>query len=126
MKIPFSWKAANPCTWKNQLVGRFPVEAIQSTQILSTTSGVSHGLAAVSALENYLQLDPTPASLQIRQIMHQLATIRAHIFHFYFELLPDYLNNSHFPTAATAKPFLRFDFHPLGKKRGRSVNEGGD
>ncbi len=103
---------------EKSLIGKYPLEAIQSTQLLSATSGVAHAVGAATALENYLQLDPTPSSLQIRQVMLQLSTLRAHILHFYFELAPDYLNSDHFESSDTLKPFLRFDFRPAEKKEG--------
>ncbi|MCP4753693.1 MAG: hypothetical protein GY866_22645 [Proteobacteria bacterium] len=81
---------------EDRLVGKYPLEAIQQTQLLSAKSGVSHAIAAVSAIENYLQLDPTVAALQFRQILLQLSTLHSHIYHFYWEFLPDYLNTRHF------------------------------
>lgn len=103
---------------ENRQIGRYPLEAVQSTQLLSETSGIAHGLAAVSALENYLQLDPTPAALQIRELMLQLSTLRAHILHFYFEQLPDYLNRDHFNSQGNLKLFLRSDYRPPKKREG--------
>ncbi len=81
---------------ENRLRGKYPLEAIHHTQLLSSKSSVSHALAAVSALENYLQLKPTDAALRLRQVLLQLSTVHSHIHHFYWELLPDYLNENHF------------------------------
>jgi hydrogenase large subunit len=81
---------------ERHLQGRYPLEAVQRTQFLSASSGIAHAVAATIALENYLRLEPTHAGQQLRQVMLQLATIHAHVHHFYWELLPDYLNSRHF------------------------------
>ncbi|MFH2131002.1 MAG: nickel-dependent hydrogenase large subunit [bacterium] len=101
---------------EEDLAGRYPLEATQTPQMLSAVNGVAHALAAVSALENYLQLDPTPASLQIRQMMLQLTTLHSHIRHFYWDVLPDYLNKGHFDATTSLSAYLRFDFRPGVKK----------
>ncbi|MBT7888554.1 MAG: hypothetical protein HN580_06015, partial [Deltaproteobacteria bacterium] len=110
---------------EENLVGRYPLEAVQSTQMLSAVTGVSHALSAISALESYLQLDPTAASLQIRQMLLQLSTLCSHVTHFYWEVLPDYLNEDHFETTSSLKAFLRFDFRPEGRKKGDLSKEAG-
>jgi len=110
---------------EQSLVGKYPLEAVQSTQMLSESAGMAHALASVSALENYLQLDPTPAALQIRQILLQLSTLRAHILHFYWELLPDYLNQDHISVSGNLSYFQRYDFHPNEKGEGDLSKEVG-
>lgn len=110
---------------EENLLGRYPLEAVQSTQMLSASTSVAHALSAVSALENYLQLDPTPASLQIRQMLLQLSALRSHVYHFYWELLPDYLNSDHFDTTSAHRHFLRFDFQPETSKDGDLSKEAG-
>lgn len=78
------------------LTDRYPLESIQCAQSLSTHSCVAHAVASVAALEDYLHIYPTETSLRIRQVLLDLAAIRSHIQHFYWELLPDYLNIEHF------------------------------
>ena len=79
-----------------RLEGKYPLEAVQLTQSLSDKTGVAHAISAVMALEDYLRLYPTESSVRVRQILLDLSCIRSHIFHFYWELLPDYLNNDHY------------------------------
>jgi Ni,Fe-hydrogenase I large subunit len=110
---------------EESLIGKYPLEAVQATQMLSAVTGISHALSAVSALENYLQLDPTVASVQIRQMLLQLSTLCSHIYHFYWEVLPDYLNRDHFGTSSSRKAFLRFDFSPEQPKKGDLSKEAG-
>ncbi|MDT8446769.1 MAG: nickel-dependent hydrogenase large subunit [bacterium] len=93
---------------EGRLFGKSPLEAVQLTQTLSAKNGVAHGLAAALALENFLQIKPTYGGQKIRQIMLQLSTLHAHISHFYFEVLPDYLNQRHFK----AQGLLRASFFP--------------
>lgn len=110
---------------ENRLEGRYPLEAIQMTQSLSAKSCVAHAIAAVTAIENYLQLDPTSAALRIRLIMTQLSSIYSHIHHFYIELLPDYLNDTHFgdPESRYLKYFI--GFRPNERQRGDLPGEVG-
>ncbi len=79
-----------------RLRGRFPLEAPQLTQTLSSNSCVAHAVAAVSALEDYLHIFPTETGLRVRQVMLDMAAIRSHIYHFYWQVLPNYLNEEHF------------------------------
>jgi len=80
---------------EEKLIGRYPLEAIQLIQRISTKSGISHAIAATQALENYLGIEPTGTARLVRQLMLQLSTIRSHIHHFYWEILPNYLNLEH-------------------------------
>jgi len=110
---------------ENSLVGRYPLEAIQTTQAISESAGVAHGLAAVAALESYLQITPTLAASQMRHVMFKLSTLRAHILHFYFELLPDYLNRDHYRSSNAFTHLQRFDVSPRKKVNGDlSLNAG--
>ncbi|MGK0290977.1 MAG: Ni,Fe-hydrogenase I large subunit [bacterium] len=85
--------------FQDHLIGQYPLEGIQLTQTLSSTAGISHGLAAVTALEDYLQLKPTSASLKIRNLLSEMSTLYTHLHQFYFILLPDYLNSAHYRRA---------------------------
>lgn len=81
---------------ENRLVGKYPLEAIQLTQQLSEKNCVAHSIAATEALEDFLNVKPTVLAKQIRSILIKLSTLHSHIHHFYWEILPDYLNNRHF------------------------------
>ena len=81
---------------ESRLIGRYPLEALHLVQTLSAKSCAAHAMASVMALENYLDIKPTPSAQRIRSIILQLSTIHSHIRHFYWELLPDYINGDHF------------------------------
>ena len=100
---------------ENRLIGKYPLEAIHQTQLLSSKTGIAHALATVAALENYLGIDPTEISINIRQVLLQISTIHSHIHHFYWELLPDYLNESHFKKEPTSSQRGYLDFTPEKK-----------
>ncbi|OGG99803.1 MAG: hypothetical protein A2600_02565 [Candidatus Lambdaproteobacteria bacterium RIFOXYD1_FULL_56_27] len=93
---------------EGRLFGKYPLEAVQHTQTLSAKSGVAHGIAAVLALENYLQWTPTYNGQKMRQILLHLSTLHSHLHHFYFEVLPDYLNQKHFK----GQGLLRSTYYP--------------
>lgn len=118
-------ESGRPLHLEKQLIGSYPLEAAQTVQNLSASSGIAHGLSAVAALEHYLQIQPTQAAFEIRQIMLQLSTLRAHIIHFYFEWLPDYLNQDHFVSPETLAPFLRMDYRPEEKREGDLSSDAG-
>lgn len=93
---------------EGRLFGKNPLEAVQLTQTLSAKNGIAHGIAATVALENFLQVQPTFGGQKVRQILSHLATLHAHMAHFYFEVLPDYLNQRHFK----AQGLLRASYFP--------------
>ncbi len=105
---------------ESKLINRYPLEAIHLTQGLSEKLCISHAVAAVSALEDYLQLYPTETALRIRQVLLQLSAIQSHIHHFYWEVLPDYLNVEHF----TEQNLTRYiGIAPKAKTRGDLSNK---
>ena len=110
---------------ENRLIGKYPLEAIHQTQLLSSKSGIAHALAAVTAQENYLNINPTDIAINIRQVLLQISTIHSHIHHFYWELLPDYLNRTHFDNGAVSSQWLYLDFTPEKKKSGDLTKEAG-
>ena len=77
---------------EGKLFNRYPMEAVITTQKLSSHSGLHHSLAAVAALENYLQIEGTPTAQIIRRVIAELGTIDSHIHHFYLEVLPDFFS----------------------------------
>ena len=81
---------------ENRMIGKYPLEAVHHCQTLSAKSGAAHAIAAAMALESYLNIKPTALAQQIRSVLLKLAAIHSHIYHFYWELLPDYVNNQHF------------------------------
>lgn len=73
------------------LYKRDPREAVYLTQTFSAGAGISHALAAVTATENALGLSVPPNGFMARDLLHALSFLHAHVRHFYFQLLPDYL-----------------------------------
>ncbi|MDH5559325.1 MAG: nickel-dependent hydrogenase large subunit [Deltaproteobacteria bacterium] len=80
---------------EEKLKGRYPLEPIHLTQLLSSKNGIFHAMASVLAIEDYFKLKPTLIAGHIRQLMMQIATIHSHIHHFYWESLPNYLHRKH-------------------------------
>ncbi len=74
-----------------RLVTREPRAAIFLTQTFAADSGISHALAAASATENALGLSLPPNGFTARDLLHALSLLHAHVRHFYFQVLPDYL-----------------------------------
>lgn len=103
---------------EERMRGKYPLEAIQLTQLLSAKSGIAHAIASVSALENYLQLETTDTAMQIRQVLLKLSTIYSHIQHFYWELLPDYLNKNSFNSELNQSLRFYIGFLPESEKPG--------
>ncbi len=91
----FSLRSGRSLNLEGRLFNRFPLEAISLSQQLSGKSAIHHGLAAVLALEDYLQLKPTQTAAILRRVVSELATLHAHLSYFYLELLPDYLSPSY-------------------------------
>ncbi len=105
---------------------RFPLEALHLTQSLSERSCVAHAIASVSALEDYLKIYPTETALRIRQVLLDLSTIRSHIYHFYWEILPDYLNLDHYELIHKNDPNLYFGQAHKEKEEGDLDKETGE
>ena len=118
-------ESGRPTHLENRLIGKYPLEAIHQTQLLSSKSGIAHALAAVTALENYLNINPTEIAINIRQVLLQISTIHSHIHHFYWELLPDYLNRTHFDSSSVASHQFYLDFTAQKEKSGDLAKEAG-
>lgn len=88
-------ESAKSLSIEEYLRGRNPLDAIQLTQQLSSVNGVAHALAATLALEDIAGITPTKTGQQLRELILQLSTIYAHISHFYFCFITDYLNREH-------------------------------
>lgn len=90
---------------ENRLIGKYPLEAIQLTQQLSEKNGVAHAIAAAQALEDLLKVTATPVAQQVRSILLKLSALHSHIHHFYWEFLPDYLNQHHYDSINRSQYF---------------------
>lgn len=98
-----------------KLKNKYPLEAIQFTQNLSERTSVAHAIASVMALEDYLHLYPTVRAQKVRQTLLDVSAIRSHIYHFYWEVLPDYLNSTHFDKYDPGEMWFYSGFYPKGK-----------
>jgi ferredoxin hydrogenase large subunit/hydrogenase large subunit len=76
------------------LVGRSPLDAIYLTQTLCADGGVSHALAAVGALEQAAGLTPPTNGLLLRDLLHALSLLHAHVRNFYQQALLDYVSTA--------------------------------
>lgn len=52
---------------------------------------VSHHLASVKACEAVLQVEPPPAAVKLRELLHMGQVIQSHALHFYFCAMPDFI-----------------------------------
>jgi ferredoxin hydrogenase large subunit/hydrogenase large subunit len=80
-----------PRDFEGLLAGRSPLEAVYLTQQISADSGVSHALAAVTAWERAVGLNPPANGILLRDLLHALSLLHAHVRHFYLQALPDYI-----------------------------------
>ena len=103
---------------ENRLIGRYPLEAIHFTQTLSAKSCAAHAIASTMALENYLDIEPTVMAQRIRSVVLKLSAIHSHIRHFYWELLPDYINGNHFNHRSIRELGLYFDLEQREEEPG--------
>lgn len=82
---------ARPLGIEQFLNGRDPLEAINLTQQISADSGVSHALAAALALDAAANIAPPHNGRLLRDLLHLLSFVHAHLRNFYFQSLPDYI-----------------------------------
>ena len=81
-------------TWEmeKQLAGRSILDALHLTQTISGDGGISHALASVAAWEKAGGIAPPANGILLRDLLHALSLLHAHIRHFYFQVLPDYVS----------------------------------
>ncbi|MDH4226121.1 MAG: nickel-dependent hydrogenase large subunit [Deltaproteobacteria bacterium] len=85
-------EGAPPRSMESALAGRSCMDAMVLTQQVSAESGVSHALAAVAAMELAAGGVEIPSNGKLlRDMLHSLSLLQAHLTHFYFQTLPDYL-----------------------------------
>ena len=106
---PFYVGSDRPVGIVQALQGKYPLDAIHLTQQLSSLSGIAHGIASCLAIEDLLHIRPTDSGQNIRKILLQISTIYAHIYHFYWRYLPDFINLGHIKNLPELNPnFKRF------------------
>lgn len=89
------------------VVGRPPQDAVFLLQRLSSDSGVSHALAAMLAWEHAGGLVPSHNGALLRDLLHALSLLHAHLRQFYQQALPDYLPLSLYADYEGPVPELR-------------------
>jgi ferredoxin hydrogenase large subunit/hydrogenase large subunit len=85
---------APPRHLEETLAGRSPLEAIYLTQTLCADGGISHALAAAAALEKAAGVAPPANGLLLRDFLHALSLMHAHLRNFYQQALPDYVSQA--------------------------------
>lgn len=74
-----------------QLLGRTGLDAIYLTQRISADNGPAHAIAAAAAVEAALDINVAEAGQALRELLHSLSLMHAHVRQFYVQALPDYL-----------------------------------
>lgn len=77
--------------FERRLLNRSPLDAVFMVQQISADGGVSHALASVSAWEAAAGMPVSENGRVLREILHALSIIHAHLRQFYLQALPDYL-----------------------------------
>ncbi|MDH4246490.1 MAG: nickel-dependent hydrogenase large subunit [Deltaproteobacteria bacterium] len=80
-----------PRLFEHRLVGRTALEAVFLTQQISADMSISHALAAVNAWEMIARINVAENGRVLREFLHALSIIHAHLRNFYLVTLPDYL-----------------------------------
>ena len=99
--------AAPPRKFESLLTGRAPQDAILLTQQISGDSSVSHALAAALAWESVTGGRVAGNGVLLRDVLHLLSFVHAHLRQFYLQSLPDYLPPQEYSRYAGADPALK-------------------
>ena len=85
------WKISLPpsISIEEKLKGRYPLEATQILQGLSSSNSIAHAIASTYALEDYLKINAGKED-KFRQILLLLSFLHAHLFNFYHKIFPLY------------------------------------
>ena len=84
-------QVAPPREFERRLVGKGGLEAVFHVQQISADNGLSHALAALVAWEHAAGVSVAENGRLLREFMHLLSVVHAHLRHFYFSELGDYL-----------------------------------
>ena len=132
---------APPRDVEGLLAGRLASEAVYLTQQIGADSSVSHALAAVMAIEDAQGKPLAHNGLLLRDLLHGLSLLHAHLRNIYLTVLPDYLPPSALAGYKGNNPALlqqkqallarskegwqAFDFrHPFSQKQAEQLLEG--
>ncbi len=81
----------NPRGLEPRLTGHAALEALYLTQQAGADAAASHALAAAMVWEKAADVTLPRNGLLLRELLHSLATLHAHLRQFYVQALPDYL-----------------------------------
>lgn len=73
------------------LKGRPPLDAIYFTQRICGICSTAHSMASTLALENALNVIPTPQGKKLRDLVHACEFLQNHLRHFYQFTVPDFV-----------------------------------
>lgn len=90
-----------------RLTGRAALEALYLTQQAGADAAVSHALAAAMVWERAAGVTLPRNGLLLRELVHALATLHAHLRQFYVQCLPDYLPWAEWAAYRGSRPALQ-------------------
>lgn len=102
------------------LNGRDPLDAIFLTQQTCADAGVSHALAAAQVLEEAAEISIPHNGRLLRDLLHMLSFMHAHLRNFYFQALPDYIPMEAMATYNGNQPELSLIGRAMGAKKKES------
>ena len=77
--------------FEGMVVGRPASELYWITPRICGVCPIAHNLAAIKAVENALNLNPSPSTVLLRKLLMDAQMIQSHTLHLYFLVAPDYL-----------------------------------
>ena len=77
--------------FEGMVVGRPATDLYWITPRICGVCPIAHNLAAIKAVEDALNLKPSPSSVLLRKLMVDAQMIQSHVLHLYFLVAPDYL-----------------------------------
>ena len=80
-----------PRIFERMLLRKHPQDAVFLTQQISADSGISHAMAFLKAWEAAGKISLPSNAETLREILHLLSVLHAHLRQFYQKTLPDYL-----------------------------------
>lgn len=84
-------QVAPPREFERRMIGKGALDAVFHAQQISADNGLSHALAALVAWERAASVPVAENGRLLREMMHLLSMVHAHLRHFYLAELGDYL-----------------------------------
>lgn len=95
-----------PRIFERLLLRKRPRDAVFLSQQISADSGISHATAFLNAWESAGKISPPSNAKTLREILHLLSLLHAHLRQFYMQALPDYLPPGSLAKYGGAHPVL--------------------